>query len=217
MPTDVQDRGLIEDTAAKAEHMTEFLSLLGLDLDNLTRRRWRTRLKRWGISTAHWKHSSGRWYTDEALAAAVAESVTYADVLRKLGAPLCGGTYAHLARMIRKAGIDTSHFLGQAHRRGQVSPGRRDPTQVLVVLPEGSFRPKAPTLRRALIASGVPELCAECGRPPEWCGRPLRLVVDHINGDWLDNRLHNLRFLCPNCHSQTATWCRRPSQRPTIE
>lgn len=194
--------------------MTEFLTLLGLDTDRLTRRRWRTRLKRWAITTSHWSHSPGRFYTDEALASAVAESVTFADVLRTLDAPLCGGTYAHLARRIRRAGLDTSHFLGQAHGRGRESPARRKPEEVLVVMPRGSFRPKAPVLRRALLASDVIEQCAVCCGAPEWCGRPLRLVVDHINGDWLDNRLENLRFLCPNCHSQTATWCRRKRRPP---
>ena len=197
--------------------MTEFLLSMGLELDRLTRRRWRTRLKRWGISTAHWTRSQGPLYSDAALSAAVAESVTYADVLRRLGAPLAGGSYAHLVRRIRRAGLDTSHFLGQAHRRGQVSPGRRNPADVLTVWPPGSFRPKAPLLRRTLITCGVPERCTECGLEVQWQGRPLRLIVDHINGDWLDNRLENLRFLCPNCHSQTATWCRRPAARPTID
>lgn len=211
------DRTKAAEVAAASAHMTEFLTKMGESLDNSTRRRWRQRFRRWQLDTSHWVHSPGRWYSDEDLAHAVADSISYADVLRRLGVPLAGGSQAYLARRIRAAGLDTGHFLGRAHRRGKPADRRRTPEQVLRLLPPGSFRIKAPQLRRALIGVGVPELCQECGCGPQWRGRPLRLIVDHRSGDWLDNRPENLRFLCPNCHAQTATWCRRLSARPTID
>lgn len=48
--------------------------------------------------------------------------------------------------------------------------------------------------------------CVECGLGDVWQGKPMTLHVDHIDGDPSDCRRQNLRFLCPNCHSQTATW-----------
>ncbi|MEU0598000.1 HNH endonuclease [Streptomyces sp. NPDC006393] len=45
-----------------------------------------------------------------------------------------------------------------------------------------------------------------CGIGPSWNGKPLRLEVDHINGDWWDNRPVNLQLLCPNCHAVTDTY-----------
>jgi hypothetical protein len=57
-----------------------------------------------------------------------------------------------------------------------------------------------------MAAQGVADVCASCGTPPTWRGRPLPLEVDHIDGDWQNNLLRNLRLLCPNCHSVTDTY-----------
>lgn len=62
-------------------------------------------------------------------------------------------------------------------------------------------------LRRRLIRSGLKAArCEICGIT-EWQGRPAQLQLDHINGDRCDNRLENLRIVCPNCHAQTETYC----------
>jgi 5-methylcytosine-specific restriction endonuclease McrA len=67
-------------------------------------------------------------------------------------------------------------------------------------------------VKSRLMTAGLlsPE-CAECGITT-WCGKPLSLELDHINGDKHDTRLENLRLLCPNCHSQTVTYAGRNSK-----
>jgi hypothetical protein len=143
---------------------------------------------------------------DETLTALVKTSNSVTEVLRKGGYGPNGGSFSHVSARIRSLGLDTSHF-GQ-HRVTGASNKAKEPDAIFVILPRGSRRAPATQLRRALIAVGEPHLCAECGQGPEWRGKPLTLQVEHINGNYLDCRRFNLCFLCPNCHTQTATYAR---------
>jgi transposase len=155
-------------------------------------------------------------YTREMLADVVAISISMADVLRRLGLRQNGGAHAHLRRRINQLGIDTSHFLGRAHYRGVTSPRRRHPSEILIVRAADAKRAAPSTLRRALTELGRPYRCAECGVGDTWNGRPLTLHIDHIDGRFWDCRPENLRFLCANCHSQTATYSGRNHQSTGI-
>ncbi|HEV8529448.1 MAG TPA: HNH endonuclease signature motif containing protein [Actinomycetes bacterium] len=147
-----------------------------------------------------------RKYTPELLAEAAAMSRSVTDVLRVLGIRVSGGSHAHISRQLKRFGIDTTHFTGQAHNRGGTGLYRMSPIKRLVRLPPGSRRISGVRLKRALLSIGIPEACERCGVGTVWLGQPLTLHVDHINGDFLDNEPRNLRLLCPNCHSQTATY-----------
>lgn len=137
-------------------------------------------------------------YSDELLAEAVAASLSVSDVCRYIGTKPASGTHAHISRRIRSLGLDVSHFE-RAPRKWTAY----DADEVLVKREAG--RARASVLRRAMLEKGVPYECADCEIPPQWNGRGLAFDVDHINGDATDCRLSNLRFLCPNCHSQAPT------------
>jgi hypothetical protein len=161
-----------------------------------------------------------RKYTRELLEAAVQKCVSVSGVLRFLGVPLAGGTLSNVSRRIKQFGIDTSHFLGQGANCG---PNHRGPrkllsNEILVLRTEGR-RQKAYILRRALLESGRKYRCEikSCPIRQNWLGKPLTLHVDHQNGNWLDDRVDNLRFVCPNCHSQTENYCRGPGRAIAAE
>ena len=66
-----------------------------------------------------------------------------------------------------------------------------------------------PRWMKRYIEETIGNKCLHCGIGPEWNGKPITLQLDHIDGNNDDHRLENLRILCPNCHTQTDTWCAR--------
>lgn len=145
-------------------------------------------------------------YTAEVINQVVKQCVNFTQLARVLGKAPTGSTITHLAKVCVKFGIDTSHFTGQAHQRGKPAKNRLTFEDVLVCRPKEKGREDVHRLRRAMVEAGIKEVCGVCGMEPVWNDKPLQLQIDHIDGAYWNNEKHNVRFICPNCHTQTDTW-----------
>lgn len=139
--------------------------------------------------------------SDGQLEEAVKNSTSMIKVLQYLGIRVAGGSHYHYGKRVKSLGLDTSHFLGQGHTKNKKALNRKTADDILVMLPDGSPRPKRHQLLRSMVEKGVVYRCRLCSTSC-WNGLDLTLHIDHIDGNFLNNVLDNLRFLCPNCHSQ---------------
>ncbi|MFB8249684.1 HNH endonuclease [Streptomyces sp. NPDC055952] len=211
MGTSAYTRERLEGAAREARTLSEALVRLGVDPRSPTRRYVFERMKKLGVDVSHFEREGVKW-TKEVLERAVAASTNTCEVLRTLGLDVVGGHHTHISRRIKAYGIDTSHFRVPTRRGKPWRP--RTPEALLVEQPpERARRVPGDRLRRAMVACGVEERCALCGTGPVWRGRPLPLEVDHVDGRWQDNRLGNLRLLCPNCHATTDRYRGRGKRR----
>ncbi|WP_030943662.1 hypothetical protein [Streptomyces sp. NRRL S-646] len=207
------------EAAAECSDIDEVIAFFGTQPYGNLRHHLFRRFDHFGIDISHMpRQRRGQLVcrpTAEELRCAVAEATSIAGALRALGMdPYRSRLRADFPLWVAEDGLDTSHFLGQAHQRGRpgTTPVKR--AEEVLVRHDGERRTRTHLLRRALRELGVSEECAECGVGPEWLGKPMTLEVDRINGDWRDDRRENLRLLCPNCHATTSTWCRGGRRGP---
>lgn len=150
-----------------------------------------------------------RKWTKEDFTSAVESSTSVAQVLTALKLNPTGGNYKTVNRYVREYELSTDHWSGQSHLKGKTHNwGKRRPLTEICV--QNSDYLSSSHLKARLFKEGLlVNVCTSCGQEPQWHGKPLTLVLDHINGNNIDNRLENLRILCPHCHSQTTTFAGR--------
>lgn len=149
--------------------------------------------------------------SDEQFVELLKNSSTISEVLFKLGYSVKGNSwgFAKIRQRMSDLNLDGSVFKGKSPITKYGSLHKVNASDIL----KPNCKHARSVLRRYVIKNNlIPYRCAICGCV-EWQGRTLSLELDHINGINNDNRIENLRFLCPNCHSQTTTYGSRNQQR----
>lgn len=165
---------------------------------------------RWAIAVDHLTDHRGRSrrprYSEDELRNAVAASLSWAETLRRLGYCPTGGNWRTLKKRTAALDISTSHFDPYAAARGPHRSRRIPLDQILV---ERSTYSRT-NLKGRLYEAGLKERqCELCGVGELWRGKRMSLILDHANGVRDDNRLENLRMVCPNCAATFDTHCGR--------
>ncbi|NOZ37704.1 MAG: HNH endonuclease [Gammaproteobacteria bacterium] len=141
-------------------------------------------------------------YSINQLTQAVLESSSLRQVLIKLHVAPYGGNYETLKKAVAFYSLNISHFNGQAWNKGKTLPSKYTLDDYLLNnRPIQSYKLKNRLLSNGLLSA----VCSNCNRE-DWLNQPIPLELDHINGNNKDNRINNLRLLCPNCHALTPTY-----------
>ena len=139
----------------------------------------------------------------------VQDSYSAAEVCKKLGYCATGSSNTAIRKALLAMQIDISHWTGQLWSKGKTCLDDARISKLVninEIFVENS-KSSAGYVRSLIKKKEIfPYVCKVCNMLPFWQNKPITLQLDHVNGNRTDQRLENLRWLCPNCHSQTATY-----------
>lgn len=142
---------------------------------------------------------------DEQFKNLVATSSSHSEIMSFFAIKNHGGNYRTVQARILSLGLDVSHLAGRIQSSNLAREMTREKLIEEVLVENSTFNRFF--LKKYLVKFGLLEyICEKCGNEGAWMGEPISLQLEHINGTNDDNRLDNLCFLCPNCHSQTNTF-----------
>ena len=146
------------------------------------------------------------WENIEEIKEIIKNSINKTDTLNKLGLKNHGGNFNTLSFFIRRNNIDTSHFIVNKSTKEYKASRELNTSDILI---ENSLYVNTSSLKKRLYKEEIKKrYCEICGQGEEWRNRKMSLILDHINGDRHDNRIENLRIVCPNCNATLETHCR---------
>jgi Zn finger protein HypA/HybF involved in hydrogenase expression len=146
------------------------------------------------------------YWSSEEFTEVVKKSNTISEVIRYFGCPTNQGHYSRMFhKSVKELNLDISHLINGARALLVRSGFQKIPTNEILV--SGTYKNTKNLKDRLIKEELMINHCYDCGIQPVWNGKELKLHLDHINGDNADNRIENLQLLCPNCHSQTDTYC----------
>ncbi|MFH0852279.1 MAG: HNH endonuclease signature motif containing protein [bacterium] len=145
-----------------------------------------------------------RSWTKEQLKEAVKNSFSIRQILNKLKLREAGGNYFQIKKYIEEGKLNISHLKGRGWNRGLKGFGTPHIPLEKILIKNSNFQRYK--LKKRLFSAGLKNpKCEECGWAEKSPDGRVPLELDHINGISNDNRLENLRILCPNCHSLKST------------
>ncbi len=136
-------------------------------------------------------------FSIEELRVAVVGSKNLSEAIRSLGISVSGSTFNSVKSRIISNGISIDHW------KRETKSTKLSNEEVFV---KGPVR--AQQTLKSKIKSLIKYECSICKNDGNHAGKPLILQLDHEDGDRQNNEISNLRWLCPNCHTQTPTFSR---------
>jgi len=156
-----------------------------------------------------------KWLEEELLKV-VKNSKSRVECFDKLNIPTNSGNYLTLNKYIKIYNIDISHFENNTEGLKKYAEKLSIPLDNILV--ENSLYTSRNSLKKKLYKEGLKNReCELCGQNEYWMGKKMSLIIDHINGVPNDNRLENLRIVCPNCNATLETHCRGSKKTKKIE